>query len=112
MGQSIGWYRLGERWKSGGYKTPWADDAPKEFHERFQGRAEWWSAALGCGEQVITCGCCQDGYTYGCDTSSVWRPTDFAAFREAQQKAGLTDEIFVQMTDWLEAHPDVYVDYN
>ncbi len=81
------------------------------FAERFQGRAAWWSALLDNGAEVITCGCCQNGYTYGCDTSSVWRPTDFAAFREAQRKAGLTDEIFVQMTDWLEARPDVYVDY-
>lgn len=113
MGQQLGWYRLGEKWKSGGYKTPWANDAPPEFADRFDGRWAWFNAVLDSDhEQIITCGCCQNGSTYGCDTPSLWRPKDFTEFRAKQTAANLIKPIFKQMTDWLEAHPDVYVEYS
>jgi hypothetical protein len=119
MGQDIGWYRLKGRNSTGGWNQEWAEDAPDKFSRRFPQRWDWYISIFGVpNESIITCGCCQNGYTYGCDTSSVVRPTDFKAFREKLSQQGLLepdedgDCVCRDMTDWLEQHPDVYVEYS
>lgn len=102
MGQSIGWYRFSEDKSS----HKWADDIPEDFDSRFIGRWEYYFAIWGVPYERTSQG--DDG---------MIRPTDFVVFREKLTAIGLlTDsekhEIFGLMTDWLEAHPDVYLDYS
>lgn len=112
MGQNLGFYRLtGDK-----FITKHADDVPEHFEDRFQGRWDFFNAVLDVGEIIKTCGCGADRCRPMCSGDSVIRLTDFAALRE---KLGVLlkpdedgDSIFRDMTDWLEAHPDVYVDYS
>jgi hypothetical protein len=123
MGQDIGWHRITGRSSTGGWDTKWADDAPEEFSQRFQNRWEFFNAVMDApSEHITTCGCCQNGYTYGCGYSSVLKPTDIPALRKICEERGLfepseyekeegLEPICKRMVDWLEQHSDVVLDY-
>lgn len=102
MGQSIGWYRFSED-KS---RREWAKDVPDTFDMRFDGRWEWYRAIWDVPHERTEQG-----------DDAMFRPTDFVAFRQRLTELGLLaddegHEMFREMTDWLEAHPDVYVEYS
>lgn len=107
MGQSIGWYRLKEHPKYG-HESIWADDVPDMFDMKFDGRWEWYQAIWDVPYERVPV------TDYDCH---YMRPTDFAAFRQRLTELGLLaddeeHEIFREMTDWLEQHSDVYVEYS
>jgi hypothetical protein len=126
MGMDIGFHRLAKdptkRWID---KAP-ADDAPEHFTHRFEGRGAYTNLIFDVPHEYIkTCGC-GERCGYGCSGDAVYRPTDFAAFREKLRTEGMYEpameedydgekvdgnQIFREMTDWLEQHPDVYVDF-
>lgn len=103
MSQSIGWYRFKE---DGSHE--WAKDAPDTFDMKFDGRWEWYQAIWDVPHERIPV------TDHDCH---YMRPTDFTAFRQRLAEIGLLKddeehEIFREMADWLEAHPDVYVEYS
>lgn len=108
MGQNLGFHRLtGDK-----FVTKHADDVPDRFEDRFDGRWDFFNATLDVGEIIKTCSC-GDKCFYGCPGDSVIKVTDFDALRA---KLDLTldedgDNIFRDMVDWLESHPDVCIDY-
>jgi hypothetical protein len=126
VGTDIGFRRLvkdpTKRW----IDTAWADDAPEHFTHRFEGRGVFTNLIFDVPhEYVKTCGC-GETCAYGCPGDAVYRPTDIDAFREKLKAEGMLEpkiekyfdgeeydanQIFREMTDWLEAHPDVYVDF-
>jgi hypothetical protein len=102
MGQTIGWYRFTED-KS---RHEWAKDVPDYFDMKFDGRWEWFQAIWEVPHERVFSG-----------DDAMFRPTDFVAFRERLSTIGLLvgdeeHEVFREMTDYLEAHPDVYVEYS
>jgi hypothetical protein len=116
MGMDIGWYRLtGDK-----FKTKWAGDVPEEYTMRFTRRGLFVSLIYDVPyEHHRTCSCPEgDKHNYFCDDIGVVRPTDFAAFREKLKAEGMLEpdeegfNIFNEMVDWLEKHPDVYVEFS
>lgn len=113
MGQAIG-FRILTHDK---FITKGASGVPDHFTDRFQGRWDWFNAVLDTPhEYVKDCGCGEGKCYYGCSGDAVFRPTNFQALRS---KLGPMvnppteeNQIFREITDWLEAHPDVYVEFS
>lgn len=110
MGQTIGW----RKYDSQTGKSEWAK-VPDWFEGKWTGRWDWFQSLYASGETL------QMG-----NDDEYLRPVDFNAVR--QHLANISDESVVaqhwpdldmvnvrnswkQCTDWLEANPDVFVDY-
>lgn len=118
MGMSIGFYRITGRHKRGWLITESAEDAPERFGERFPRRMGYTNLVFDVPhEYVKTCSCGEKCF-YGCSGDAIYRPTDFTLFREKLKAEGYFEPdvggecIFKEMTDWLEAHPDVYIEFS
>jgi hypothetical protein len=103
MGQTIGWYKF----TTDKSKHTWADDVPEWADMKFDGRWEWFRAILDVPHERTDM-----------SDDAMFRPTDFAAFRGKLNEQGLLepdedgDCLIRDITDWLEQHPDVYVEYS
>lgn len=120
MGMNIGFYRIVRKHPRGWLETKSANDAPEYFTYRFPRIMAYCHTILDVPHEYLKTCSCGEKCSYGCGGDAVYRPTDFAAFR-AQLKAGGffgdvfygedgEEDVFKEITDWLEAHPDVYVE--
>lgn len=100
MGQTIGWYK----WD--GKNKTWDDDIPDWFDAKWEGTFAWWIAILDAAPVLIE----EDSYT----GDYLARPGNFDQFR-AKLKTVTDDPVrldsYEEMTVYLEAHPDVYVNF-
>ena len=116
MGQTIGWRKFTHEKEQYGQKV---EDLPDWFDGKWAGRFEWYIAMFdGETESRDECPVMGNGY---------YRPRDFAKFRESLASIKDSDVInqhwpaldmsevrasWKECTDFLEAHPDVFVDYS
>lgn len=90
--------------------------APDIYSDRYDGRWEWYQL-LGDGEvlRLQTCAGGEKHHPY-CDEPSPIRPKNFAEFRKRLDREFWPkfpqQDIFQEITDWLEANHDVYVGYS
>lgn len=118
MGYDLLFYKM-----SGGDLNFDESDVPEDFSHRYEGRQQWLSLMWDLphdSKQTCNCDLSVDGkHHYFCADPSATRPKDFAAFRRKIRDAGLDSPdwgdgraIFSEMTDWLEAHPEIYVSFS
>lgn len=100
MGQRIGWYR----W-NGNDKT-WDDNIPDWFDAKWEGIWDWFIAIFDAAPVEVD----KDSYT----GDSLIRPGNFDQFR-AKLKTATDDPArlanYEEMTAYLEAHPNTYVNF-
>ncbi len=93
-------------------------DVPDHFSNRYAQRMDWLAAMWDVEhESVLTCLCKNEeyhNYPMACADPRGRRPTDFDAFRAKYREIIKPDQVsvFDEMTDWLEQHPGVYVDFS
>jgi hypothetical protein len=126
MGMEIGFQRIVGKHPRGWLETKTADDAPEHFTHRFDRRGNFTNLIFDVPHEYVKTCSCGEKCSYGCPGDAIYRPTDFAAFREKLKEEGMwepkieeyydgerydSNQIFRDMAEWLEQHPDVYVDF-
>lgn len=126
MGQDIGFHRIIGKHPRGWLETKTAEDVPERFTERFDRRGNYTTLVFDVPHEYVKTCSCGEKCSYGCPGDAIYRPTDFDAFRGKLKEAGMwerreeeyndgekydANQIFRDMTEWLETHPNVYIDF-
>ena len=88
---------------------------PEDFQWRFARRGEFWSQCWLGFASLYQCNTEWHKDKRDCDLGclNLTRPAqeDFPALRKKMRELVL-EPIFFEIVDWLEAHPDVYLEYS
>lgn len=100
MGFDIDWERRGE-----------CEPLPEKFTYRYKDCRLFMHVLLDCDTEYVNPDCCggNGNHVYMCSSTGWNRPKDFAEFREKLKEAGIYKDVFIEMVDYLERNPNMYL---